>query len=53
MCLWKETLIFKDVVTKNSKEQKLLEITIDNKLNCKSHIKELCKKASQKASQII
>ena len=53
MCFWKETLIFKDLVTKNSKEQKILEVTIDNKLNCKSHIKELCKKASQKASQII
>ena len=53
MCLWKETLIFKDLVTKNSKEQKILEVTIDNKLNCKSHIKELCKKVSQKASQII
>ena len=33
---------------KNSKEPKILGVTIDNKLNCKSHIKDLRKKASQK-----
>ena len=33
---------------KNSKEQKILGVTIDNKLTFKSHIKNLCKKASQK-----
>ena len=52
MCLGKdtanETFIFKTLVMKNNKEQKILGVTIDNKLNCKSHIKELCKKASQK-----
>ena len=33
---------------KNSKEQKILGVTIDNKLTFKSHIEDLCKKASQK-----
>ena len=32
----------------NSKEQKILCVVIDNKLNFKSHIIELCKKTSQK-----
>ena len=41
-------LIFKGLVMKNSKEQKILGVTIDNKLTFKSHIKNLCKKASQK-----
>ena len=31
---------------KNSKEQILLGVTIDNKLTFKSHLKNLCKKAS-------
>ena len=38
-----ETFVFKNLVMKNSKEQKILGVTVDNKLNCKSHIKELCK----------
>ena len=33
---------------KNSSEEKILEITIDNKLKFKSHVKNLCKKDSQK-----
>ena len=52
MCLGKntanETFIFKNLVMKNSKKQKKLAVTIDNELNCKSHIKALCKKAQQK-----
>ena len=52
MCLGKdarnEIFILKGLVTKNSKEQKILGVTIDNKLTFKSHIKNLCKKASQK-----
>ena len=51
ICLGKdtrnETFIFKGLVTKNSKEQKILGVTMD-KLTFKSHIKNLCKKASQK-----
>ena len=33
---------------KNSKEEKILRVIIDNKLRFKSHVKSLCKKASQK-----
>ena len=33
---------------KNNKEQKILGVTIYNRLTFKSHIKDLCKKASQK-----
>ena len=50
MCFGKvlanEPSIFKKLIMKNNKEQKILRITIDNKLNCKSHIKEICEKAS-------
>ena len=38
------TSIFKGLVMKNSKEQKIHGVTIDNKLTFKSHIKILCKK---------
>ena len=30
---------------KNDKDQKMLGVTLDNKLNFKNHIKNLCKKA--------
>ena len=43
-----ETFVFKNLVMKNSKEQKILGVTVDNKLNCKSHIKELCKRHKNK-----
>ena len=33
---------------KNSKGEKMLGVTIDNKLRFKSHVKGLCKRASQK-----
>ena len=33
---------------KNTKEQKIFGVTINNKLTFKSHTKNLCKKASQK-----
>ena len=50
MCLRKdtrnETFIFKGLVMKNSKEQKILGVTIDNKLTFKNHMRNLCKKAS-------
>ena len=52
MCLGKDTrneiFIFKALVMKKNKEQKILGVTIDNKLTFKSHVKNLCKKASQK-----
>ena len=34
----------------NSKKEKILGVTIDNRLNFSSHIRELCQKASQKLS---
>ena len=52
MCLGKdtgnETFNFKGLVMKSRKEQTILWVTIDNKLTFKSHIKNLCKKDSQK-----
>ena len=51
MCLGKDTVngtfTFKNLLRRNSKEQKILGVTTDNRLDCKSNIKELCKKASQ------
>ena len=52
MCLGKntgnETYFVNNTEMKNSSENKILEITIDNELKFKSHVKNLCKKASQK-----
>ena len=52
MCLGKntenETYCFNNTEMKNSSKEKILGITIDNKLKFKSHVKNLCKKASQK-----
>ena len=39
-----ETFISKDLVMKNGKEQKILGVTVDNKLNCKSYNMEPYKK---------
>ena len=54
MCLSKstenESFIFKDTIMNNSKEEKMLGVTIDNRLTFSSHIRKLCKKASQKIS---
>ena len=51
MCLGKtienETFIFKYTIINNNKEKKIC-VTIDNTLNFWSHIRNLCKKASQK-----
>ena len=56
MCLGKnvenETSIFKDTIMNNNKEKKILVVTIDNRLTFSSHIRELCKKASQKISAL-
>ena len=43
-----KSFIFENAALENSKEVTILGITIDNKLNFQSHIKNLCKKASQK-----
>ena len=40
------------ILMENRKEQKLPSVTIDNKLNFKSHISELCTKPSQKSAAL-
>ena len=40
-----ETFFFNNTLMENSKEQKILGV-MDNKLNFKSHISDICKKAS-------
>ena len=47
-----EPFLFHNILMKNSKEQKILGVTIDNKLNFKSCISELCKKPSQKIESL-
>ena len=52
MCLGRntenETYFLNNTEIKNSSEEKILGITTDNKLKFKSHVKNLCTKASQK-----
>ena len=45
-----ETFTFKDTIMNNSKEEKILGVIIDNQRII--HIRELCKKASQKISAL-
>ena len=47
-----EKFLFHNILMENSKKQKILRVTIDTKLNFKSHINELCKKASQKIAAL-
>ena len=46
------TFTFKDTIMNNSKEEKILGVIIGNRLTSGSHIRELCKKASQKVSAL-
>ena len=52
MCLGQntvnQTFVCDNTEMKNSKEDKILGVVIDNKLRFKSHVKNICKKASQK-----
>ena len=52
MCLGQnivnETFVYDNTEIKNSKEEKISGVIIDNKLRFRSHVKNLCKKASQK-----
>ena len=41
-----DTFLLYNILMENSKEQKILGVIIGNKLNFKSHISDLCKKAS-------
>ena len=43
---------YKNVVIRNSAEEKILGITIDNKLNFKSHITNICTVVNQKLSAL-
>ena len=43
-----KTFLFHNILMENSKEQNILGVTVDNKLNFKSYINELFKKISQK-----
>ena len=47
-----ETFTFKDACYKNSKEEVILGITIDNKLNFDSYIKNMCKITGQKLNTL-
>ena len=38
---------YDNITMKNVSEEKILGITIDNKLTFKSHLKNICKKANQ------
>ena len=48
-----ETFVFKSLVMQNSKDQKILGLTINDKLTFKSHIKNLRKKTSQKIGALL
>ena len=39
---------YDNITIKNVSEEKILDITINNKLTFKSHLKNICKKANQK-----
>ena len=43
---------FNDSTIENDTEEKILGIVIDNNLNVKAHLKNLCKKANQKLSAL-
>ena len=47
-----ETFTFKDVCYRNSKDEVILAITIDNKLNLDSHIRKMCKRSGQKLNAL-
>ena len=47
-----ETFSFKGVCYKNSKEEAILGITIDNKLNIDSHIGKMSKTSAQKLNAL-
>ena len=47
-----DTFLFHNILLENRKEQKILGVIIENKLNFKSHMSELCKKTSQKVAAL-
>ena len=57
MCIGRNTENYKfdldNLLLENSKEKVLLDVTIDNKLTFDSHIKNICRKASQKLCALL
>ena len=57
MCVGKntenESFTLKDSIMNNSKEEKILRVTIENRLTFNSHIRELRKKTLQKISRFV
>ena len=53
MCLGKnkdnDIFNFENISLKNSKEEVILGLSIDNKLSFDNHVKKMCRKASQNA----
>ena len=47
-----ETFMFKGTIMNNSKEEKILGVTVDNRLTFRSHIRNLCKKSFSKISAL-
>ena len=47
-----ETFTFKDACYKNNTEEIILGITIENKLNFDSHIRNMCKNSDQKLNAL-
>ena len=48
-----ETLNFNNLAIKNSKEVKVLGITLDRNMNFHTHITNICRKAGQKLSALL
>ena len=44
---------YDNIIIKNVSEEKILGITIDNKVTFKSHLKNICKKPNQKLSELL
>ena len=47
-----KTLRFNDLALKNSKEMEILEIALDRSMDLNAHIKNICRKTSQKLSAL-
>ena len=56
MCIGREveneTFTLRDISYKNSYEEVILGITIDNKLNFDSHMRKMCKNSGQKLNAL-
>ena len=48
-----DTSNFRNISLKNSKEELILGLTIDNKLSLDNHVKEICRKAIPKTCALL